>query len=176
MVNRYNQEKKRKSGQKKFVESFPNLSLSPPLSGTWFQVEGWQGRGRGFRREGVGVRDGAMVGWIEETQTKTKGWVSKEVQDEHDVLFLSQTALPLLCICAATCLCLQRVFLKQSVFFYCAKKEQTPASSYITISKNLAKIWCKTAEPKKSYGGLKLMRLDLAGKTGTWTVCTHKQT
>jgi hypothetical protein len=79
-------------------------------------VDEWQG-GRGFRREGVGVRDGARVGWIEETQRKTKGWVLKEGWDEHDVLFLSQTALPLLCICAATCLCLSDVYAQTKVCY-----------------------------------------------------------
>ena len=57
------------------------------------------------------------MGWIEETQRKTKGWVLKEGWDEHDVLFLSQTALPLLCICAATCLCLSDVYAQSKVCY-----------------------------------------------------------
>ncbi len=58
MVNRYNQEKKRKSGQKKLVESFLNTTSVGHL----VLGGGMAGGGRGFRREGVGVRDGARVG------------------------------------------------------------------------------------------------------------------
>ncbi len=56
------------------------------------------------------------------------------------------------------------MFLKKIGFLYCIlrKKEQTPATKYVTISKNFGKIWCKTGEPKKSYGGLKLLRLDFS--------------
>ena len=39
----------------------------------------------------MSVSEGAMVGWIEETQRKTKGCGLKEGCDDHYILFLSQT-------------------------------------------------------------------------------------
>ena len=39
----------------------------------------------------MSVRAGAMVGWIGETQRKTKGCGLKEGCDDHYILFLSQT-------------------------------------------------------------------------------------
>ena len=65
----------------------------------------------------MSVREGARVGWIEETQSKTKGCGLREGCDQHYVLFLSQTTLPLLCICAATCLCLSDVYAQTKVCY-----------------------------------------------------------
>ena len=60
------------NGQKnKLVDSFPNLSALSRAA--VFGVKGWLGEGEGIRREGVHVREGSRVGWIEETQMKTKG-------------------------------------------------------------------------------------------------------
>ena len=66
--------------------------------------------GGGIRREGVSVREGARVGWKDDKQSNTKGCGLREGCDQHYVLFLSQTTLPLLCICAATCLCLSDAY------------------------------------------------------------------
>jgi uncharacterized membrane protein len=53
--------------------------------------------GRGIRREGVMVREGSGVGWIEETERKTMGCVMKDGSDLHHVSFLSPTTCSLLC-------------------------------------------------------------------------------
>ena len=71
--------------------------------------------GGGIRREGVLVRERSRAGWKEETQSKTKGCGLREGCDHHSVLFLSQTTLPLLCISAATCLCLSDVYAQTKV-------------------------------------------------------------
>ncbi len=52
------------------------------------------------------VRERARVGWIEETQKKTMGCGLKEGSVRNHVASLSPTSSPLLCLFAATCLCL----------------------------------------------------------------------
>ena len=60
------------NGQKntKIVDSFPNLRTQSG-SCVWGEMMAWGGEG--IRREGVHVRECSRVGWIEETQMKTKG-------------------------------------------------------------------------------------------------------
>lgn len=48
-------------------------------------------------REGVEVREGSKVGWIEETQTETKGCGLKEGSDLHHGVFRFPTTCSLLC-------------------------------------------------------------------------------
>ncbi len=60
----------------------------------------------------MSVREGAWVGWKEETKRKTKGCDVKEGSDENHVAFLSQTTLHLLCVCAVTFLCLSGKYAK----------------------------------------------------------------
>ncbi len=43
--------------------------------------------GEGFGREGMLVREGSMVGWIDETQGKTRVCGVKEGSDSHHVSF-----------------------------------------------------------------------------------------
>ncbi len=45
----------------------------------------------GIGREGVSVRKGARVGWIEETERDTKGCGLKEVSGSNHVVFLPLT-------------------------------------------------------------------------------------
>ena len=56
------------------------------------------------------VRERARVGWIEETQRKTKGCGLKEAVVRNHVASLSPSSSPLLCLFAATCLCLSDVY------------------------------------------------------------------
>ena len=55
------------------------------------------------------VRERARVGWIEETQRKTKGCGLKEAVVRNHVASLSPSPSPLHCLFAATCLCLSDV-------------------------------------------------------------------
>ena len=65
--------------------------------------------GKGIRREGVEVREGSRVGWIEETQMKTKGCGVYEGSDRNHVAFWSPTHCSSLCFCAGKFLCLSVV-------------------------------------------------------------------
>ena len=57
--------------------------------------------GEGFGREGMLVREGSMVGWIDETQGKTRVCGVKEGSDSHHVSFCSLITCSLLCFVLA---------------------------------------------------------------------------
>ena len=52
-----------------------------------FVLKGWLGGGGGFGREGMLVREGSMVGWIDETQGQTRVCGVKEGSDRNHVSF-----------------------------------------------------------------------------------------
>ncbi len=56
----------------------------------------WLWGGGGIRREGMLVREGLRVGWIEETQRKTIVCGVKEGSDRHHVSFSSPLTCSLL--------------------------------------------------------------------------------
>jgi hypothetical protein len=58
------------------------------------------------------VREGAWVGWKEETKRKRMECDLKEGSDGNHVAFMSETTLPLLCVCAVTFLCLSGNYAK----------------------------------------------------------------
>ena len=118
MVNRYNQEGQGKCGQKKRKKGRrkPPQPLTTSV-GHLVIGGGMAVGGGGIRREGVLVRECSGGGWKEETQSNTKGCGLREGCDQHYVLFWSQTTLPLLCICAATCLCLSDVYAQTKVCY-----------------------------------------------------------
>jgi hypothetical protein len=75
-----------------------------------FGAKGRLGEGGGIRREGVQVREGSRVGWIEETQRKTRGCGLKEGSDQLHVVFMSPNNCSLLCICDGPCLSLSVLY------------------------------------------------------------------
>ncbi len=68
------------------------------------------GGGEGNGREGVMVRERTRVGWIEETERKTKGCGLKEAVVRNHVASLPPSSSSLLCLFAASYLCLSDVY------------------------------------------------------------------
>ncbi len=96
--------KKEENWNKKARRRLSHIFSLLPGGGVCGESMAWGGEG--FGQEGMLVREGSRVGWIEKTQRKTMECGLEEGSDSDHVFFSSPGSCSLLCFCADKCLCL----------------------------------------------------------------------